>query len=158
LLERRYIMNVTLEWDKRFSELAPHNSFNNFQRWSLGYDKVFRAMVEATKIGSQTYPPHNLIKESETEYRLELAVAGFKQEDVSIVQKELELTISGTNSNKEEEKNVLHKGIASRSFSKTFYLSDRIEVTEASFEDGMIIIKLNQNIPEDKKPKFIEFK
>ena len=150
-------MNVTLEDGWGFLD-SPQTALNNFQRWSLGYDKILRTIVEASEIGSQTYPPHNLIKESENEYRLELAVAGFKKEDVSIVQKELELSISGNNSSKDEEETVLHKGIANRSFSKTFYLSDKIEVTEASFEDGMIIIKLNQFIPEDKRPKFIEFK
>ena len=149
-------MNVTLEGNWSF--LKSPTAINNFQRWSLGYDKIFRAMLDASEMDSQTYPPHNLIKESENKYRLELAVAGFKKEDVNVIQKELELTISGTNSNKDEEENILHKGIASRSFSKTFYLSERIEVIEASFKDGMIIIKLEDIIPDIEKPKFIELK
>jgi len=103
------------------------------------------------------YPPHNLIEVSDTEYRLELALAGFTEDEVKVVQEEQGLTISGNNSAKEEEENILHKGIASRAFSKTFELSENMEVTEASFKNGMVIIKLKRNIPEDKMPRLIEF-
>jgi len=156
-------MNVHLEGNWNFlpeetNKEKIERAFNNFQQWSLGYDRIFGAMLDTQKMDSQNYPPHNLIKESENKYRLELAVAGFKKEDVKIIQKELELTISGNNSNKDKEEDILHKGIANRSFSKAFYLSERIEVIEASFEDGMIIIQLEDVIPESEKPKFIEFK
>ena len=107
---------------------------------------------------NQSYPPHNLIKESDTEFKIELALAGFTKEEVKVVQEEQTLTISGNNSEKEGNENILHKGIASRAFTKTFDLAENIEVTEASFENGMVIIKLRQDIPEDKMPKLIEFK
>ena len=110
------------------------------------------------KKDNQTYPPHNLIKESDTEFKIELALAGFTKEEVKVVQEEQTLTISGNNSDKEGNENILHKGIASRAFTKTFDLAENIEVTEASFENGMVIIKLRQDIPEDKMPKLIEFK
>ena len=64
---------------------------------------------------------------------------------------------SCTVENKEQEENILHKGIASRTFTKTFDLAENIEVTEASFKNGMVIIKLKRNIPEDKMPRLIEF-
>ena len=113
---------------------------------------------ECTPRSEQGYPPHNFIKESDEEFRIELALAGFSKEDVEVVQKEQKLTISGNNSEKETQENILHKGIAARAFTKTFYLAETIEVTEALFENGMVIIKLRQNIPEERKPKLIELK
>ena len=147
-------MNVHLEGNWRFLN---NPTLSNFQRWAVGYDRLFQAMSDAPR-SEQSYPPHNFIKESDEEFRIELALAGFSKEDVKIVQEEQKLTISGNNSEKEDQENILHKGIASRAFTKTFYLAETIEVMEASFENGMVIIKLRQNIPEDKKPKLIELK
>ena len=147
-------MNVHLEGNWRFLN---NPTLSNFQRWAVGYDRLFQAMSDAPR-SEQGYPPHNFIKESDEEFRIELALAGFSKEDVEVVQKEQKLTISGNNSEKENQENILHKGIAARAFTKTFYLAETIEVTDALFEDGMVIIKLRQNIPEDKKPKLIELK
>ena len=147
-------MNVHLEGNWRFLN---EPTLSNFQRWAVGYDRLFQAMSDAPR-SEQSYPPHNFIKESDEDFRIELALAGFSKEDVKVVQEEQKLTISGNNSEKENQENILHKGIASRAFTKTFYLADDIKVTEALFENGMVIIKLRQNIPEDKKPKLIEFK
>ena len=147
-------MNVHLEGNWRFLN---NPTLSNFQRWAVGYDRLFQAMSDAPR-SEQSYPPHNFIKESDEEFRIELALAGFNKKDVKVVQEEQKLTISGNNSGKETQENILHKGIASRAFTKTFYLAETIEVTEALFENGMVIIKLRQNIPEDKKPKLIELK
>ena len=147
-------MNVHLEGNWRFLN---NPSLSYFQRWAVGYDRLFQAMSDAPR-SEQSYPPHNFIKESDEEFRIELALAGFSKEDVKVVQEEQKLTISGNNSEKEDQENILHKGIASRAFTKTFYLAETIEVMEASFENGMVIIQLRQNIPEDKKPKLIELK
>ena len=147
-------MNVHLEGNWRFLN---NPTLSNFQRWAVGYDRLFQAMSDAPR-SEQSYPPHNFIKESDEEFRIELALAGFSKKDVKVVQEEQKLTISGTNSEKEDQENILHRGIASRAFTKTFYLAETIEVTDALFEDGMVIIKLRQNIPEDKKPKLIELK
>ena len=147
-------MNVHLEGNWRFLN---NPTLSNFQRWAVGYDRLFQAMSDAPR-SEQGYPPHNFIKESDEDFRIELALAGFSKEDVEGVQKEQKLTISGNNSEKENQENILHKGIAARAFTKTFYLAETIEVTEALFENGMVIIKLRQNIPEDKKPKLIELK
>jgi len=147
-------MNVHLEGNWRFLN---NPTLSNFQRWAVGYDRLFQAMSDAPR-SEQGYPPHNFIKESDEDFRIELALAGFSKKDVKVVQEEQKLTISGTNSEKENQENILHKGIAARAFTKTFYLAETIEVTEALFENGMVIIKLRQNIPEDKKPKLIELK
>jgi len=147
-------MNVHLEGNWRFLN---NPTLSNFQRWAVGYDRLFQAMSDAPR-SDQSYPPHNFIKESDEEFRIELALAGFTKEEVKIVQEEQKLTISGNNSEKENQESILHKGIASRAFTKSFYLAETIEVMEALFENGMVIIKLRQNIPEDKKPKLIELK
>jgi len=148
-------MNVRLEGNWRFLDVP---SLVNFERRAIGYDKLFKRIIDMPENDNQSYPPHNLIKESDTEFRIELALAGFTKEEVKVVQEEQRLTISGNNSEKEGNENILHKGIASRAFTKTFDLAENIEVTEASFENGMVIIKLRQDIPEDKMPKLIEFK
>ena len=148
-------MNVRLEGNWGFLDTLV---INNFQRWAVGYDRLFKTMLDAPSRDAQTYPPHNFIKESDEEFKIELALAGFKKEDVKVVQEEQKLTISGNNSEKEDQENILHKGIATRAFTKIFYLAENIEVTEATFENGMVIIKLRQDIPEDKMPKLIEFK
>ena len=148
-------MNVRLEGNWKFLNTP---SLVNFERRAIGYDRLFQQLMDMPEKDNQSYPPHNLIKESDTEFKIELALAGFTKEEVKVVQEEQTLTISGNNSEKEGNENILHKGIASRAFSKTFPLHENIEVTEASFENGMVIIKLRQNIPEDKMPKLIEFK
>jgi len=148
-------MNVRLEGNWRFLDVP---SLVNFERRAIGYDKLFKRIIDMPENDNQSYPPHNLIKESDTEFKIELALAGFTKKEVKVVQEEQRLTISGNNSEKESNENILHKGIASRAFTKTFDLAENIEVTEASFENGMVIIKLRQDIPEDKMPKLIEFK
>ena len=148
-------MNVRLEGNWKFLNMP---SLVNFERRAIGYDRLFQQLMDMPEKDNQSYPPHNLIKESDTEFKIELALAGFTKEEVKVVQEEQTLTISGNNSEKEGNENILHKGIASRAFSKTFPLHENIEVTEASFENGMVIIKLRQDIPEDKMPKLIEFK
>ena len=148
-------MNVRLEGNWKFLNTP---SLVNFERRAIGYDRLFQQLMDMPEKDNQSYPPHNLIKESDTEFKIELALAGFTKEEVKVVQEEQTLTISGNNSDKEGNENILHKGIASRAFSKTFPLHENIEVTEASFENGMVIIKLRQDIPEDKMPKLIEFK
>jgi molecular chaperone IbpA len=148
-------MNVRLEGNWKFLNTP---SLVNFERRAIGYDRLFKRIIDMPENDNQSYPPHNLIKESDTEFKIELALAGFSKEEVKVVQEEQSLTISGNNSEKESNANILHKGIASRAFTKTFDLAENIEVTEASFENGMVIIKLRQDIPEDKMPKLIEFK
>jgi len=148
-------MNVRLEGNWKFLNMP---SLVNFERRAIGYDRLFQQLMDMPEKDNQSYPPHNLIKESDTEFKIELALAGFTKEEVKVVQEEQKLTISGNNSDKEGNENILHKGIASRAFTKTFDLAENIEVTEASFENGMVIIKLRQDIPEDKMPKLIEFK
>ena len=146
-------MNVRLEgaW--------PPSVLKELERRVIGHHRLLERIIniDFENDSQNKYPPYNLIKESDTELRIELALAGFTKEEVKVIQEEQRLTISGNNSEKERNENILHKGIASRAFTKTFDLAENIEVTEASFENGMVIIKLRQDIPEDKMPRLIEF-
>jgi molecular chaperone IbpA len=155
LLNKENAMNVRLEGDWKFLNTP---SLLKFERRAIGYDRLFRRIMDMPENDNQSYPPHNLIKESDTEFKIELALAGFTKEEVKVVQEEQRLILLLFLISFPFFPLYLHKGIASRAFTKTFDLAENIEVTEASFENGMVIIKLRQDIPEDKMPKLIEFK
>ena len=122
----------------------------------LDIDKFFSATNNTT-----TYPPYNIIKHgdgSETdEYLLEFAVAGFKKENIKIKTEKNVLSLTGEMPDREfrEGEGYIHKGIASRKFSRSFTLPEYVEVSGAEMEDGMLYIKLFKNVPEEKKPKQI---
>jgi molecular chaperone IbpA len=99
------------------------------------------------------YPPYNIVKTSDMTYVIEMAVAGFKEDEIQVVVKENVLTIKGNNAT--EEKEYIHRGIASRSFSRTLRLADTIEIKGAHLADGMLTIELENVIPEAKKERLI---
>jgi molecular chaperone IbpA len=101
------------------------------------------------------YPPYDIIKEGESNYKIELAVAGFKKDELSIQLKDNTLTIKGESNSKNSNGDYLHKNIARRSFSKDFTLAENIEVGGAEFEDGVLSVSLTHNIPEEQRPKEI---
>ena len=111
-------------------------------------------MQFAAKHANDHYPPHNIIKESETEYLIELAVAGFSREDIKIEQKERSLKITGEYTSKGRE--VIHRGISTRDFRRSFRLSEYVQVTGASFRDGILAVHLKLEIPEEKQPRQIK--
>jgi len=133
-----------------------HPFFSNFSNWVIGHDKLFRDMIHIVDNvpypNASAYPPHNLIKNEDGRYILEIAVAGFKKEELEVKREDGKLFITGSKKNQEDDEKVLHKGIASRPFKKSFHLADNVIVENASFKDGMIIIDIQQVIPEDKKP------
>ena len=99
------------------------------------------------------YPPYNIVKTSDMAYVIEMAVAGFKEDEIQVVVKENVLTIKGNNVT--EEKEYIHRGIASRSFARTLRLADTIEIKGAHLADGMLTIELENVIPEAKKERLI---
>jgi molecular chaperone IbpA len=99
------------------------------------------------------YPPYNIVKTSDMTYVIEMAVAGFKEDEIQVVVKENVLTIKGNNVT--EEKEYIHRGIASRSFARTLRLADTIEIKGAYLADGMLTIELENVIPEEKKERLI---
>ncbi len=105
------------------------------------------------------YPPHNLTDNGEGKYTITLAVAGLNKEDISISLEDQNLTISyESKATEEKDTTMLYQGIAHRSFTKVFHLAESIEVKDAVMSNGLIVLELEQNIPEHKKPKLIELK
>ena len=123
----------------------------------IGFGKDIQRVKDNTEIFSTNYPPHNLIKINEDNYMIELAVAGFAKEEIDVSVHGNQLDIHGLKLD-EEETSFVHKGIASRSFRKFFALGEYMEVVGASLQDGLLRVKIERIVPEDKKPKTIEIK
>lgn len=117
----------------------------------IGFDKMLHRLNNPMP-GSTNYPPYNLIKTGENTYLIELAVAGFKEDDFDIELQDGILTIRGEVGTSELEHDYIHKGIAARSFERKFNLADTIVIEGASLQQGMLAISLYNEIPEEKKP------
>jgi molecular chaperone IbpA len=132
---------------------------------SLGYDSLFADIDKLLNKPTQTtekYPPHNIIKLDEYNYVVELAVAGFSKKEIDITVSDGSLVIKGEKKQTDEELtfllnvDYLHKGISARAFTKTISIIDTVEVKSAEYVDGILRIKLENIIPESKKPRKIE--
>jgi molecular chaperone IbpA len=135
-------------------------SFGNLYPSTLGFETMLRdiesIMQNSVETVSDKFPPHNIIKVNDTHYMVELAIAGFDEKEIDITVKDGLMTVKGEKQQAENEVNYLHKGIGTRSFSKTIRLADTIEVQGAAFKNGILSIGLENIIPESKKPKKIE--
>jgi molecular chaperone IbpA len=135
-------------------------SFGNLYPSTLGFETMLRdiesIMQNSVETVSDKFPPHNIIKVNDTNYMVELAIAGFDEKEIDITVKDGLMTIKGEKQQADNEVNYLHKGIGTRSFSKTIRLADTIEVQGAAFKNGILSIGLENIIPESKKPKKIE--
>jgi len=128
-------------------------------RSTIGFDH-FSDLIDTALRGEDntpSYPPYNIEKLSEDEYRIVLAVAGFKDEDVTITVQQNQLSIVGKHQEKiqSKEPNYLHKGIATRSFERKFNLADHVKVTDATMTDGLLSVALKRELPEAVKPRTI---
>jgi len=121
----------------------------------IGFDRMLDRMNTTNTLSTTKYPPYNIIKTEDSQYELQLAIAGFTYDDLEITLKEGQLTING-NQTEEEPKNYLHKGISARNFSRQFTLMDTIVVNGATLEDGILTVQLENVIPEEKKPRKID--
>lgn len=124
--------------------------FDQLESLSVGFAPVFREFRSNTT----TYPPHNIVKISDDEFNIELAIAGFKKDEVSLEEHQGLLTIRGDKST-ENDNQYQFRGIANRSFSKSFRIAEFYEVKSAKLEDGILTIGFVKNIPEEAKPKLI---
>ena len=119
----------------------------------IGFDDFAR---DFTVTGNTGFPPYNIERTGEDEYRLTLAVAGFSREDLTITVENGYLTIVGQKPEVTDEKReFIHRGIAERNFSREFKLGEYIEITGADMKDGLLIVNLKREIPEQKKPRTI---
>lgn len=135
-------------------------SFGPLQHTTLGFDRFFdeveRLLAVDNKTVSASFPPHNIIKLDESRYLVELAVAGFGKDDIEISVESGSLVIKGEKKDKESNVQYLHRGIGTRSFTKTLTIADTVEVRGAEYKDGILKIGLENVIPESKKPRKIE--
>lgn len=130
-------------------------------RATVGFDRMMNLLDHATRVdeGSLSYPPYNIEKLGEDDYRIVMAVAGFGEEDLDVTVKENSLVISGKKERPEaesEEVRYLHRGIATRAFERRFDLADHIKVTGARIENGLLFVDLVREIPEAMKPRTIK--
>ena len=123
----------------------------------IGFNRELSRLNTAHKTNSQAYPPYDLLKLDEDTYRLSVAVAGFTKDDISVSVDNGSLIIKGEIVDVIDAE-VVHKGIASRKFTRSFALGEYMEVTGADLKDGMLHVSIDRVIPEDKKPKIIKIK
>jgi molecular chaperone IbpA len=127
-----------------------------FYRSTVGFDRLFNLLDQATSDGSPGYPPYNIERTGENAYRISVAVSGFSKDELSIVAKENTLTIRGEKvANENSKSEVLYRGIAARAFERAFQLADFVQVKNASLENGLLHVDLVREIPEAKKPRQI---
>ena len=121
------------------------------QKNSIGMDEWFKRFDTAFETHTN-YPPYNLIKESNVDFRLEIALAGYKREDIEVTTEWNKLFIEAKKVSDIDDE-YLHQGLAKRAFTRSWTLSDDVEVKDVSFENGLLTIKLNRVIPEHQKKK-----
>jgi molecular chaperone IbpA len=130
-----------------------------FWRPSIGFDRLFDLMDESLRFEPEDhYPPCNIVRTGENAYRISLAVAGFKPEQVNVTLHQNALIVSASANEKQEENKgeYLYRGIAGRSFERRFNLADYVVVKTASLDDGLLQIELERELPESMKPRRIE--
>jgi molecular chaperone IbpA len=131
--------------------------FSPLLRSSIGFENINRLVDLATRGEGESYPPYNIEKLSESGYRISMAVAGFRRDELELTVQDNVLTVIGRagEQGSETERQFLHRGIGKRAFERRFQLADTIKVVNAGYEDGLLNIDLVREIPEHKKPRRI---
>ena len=135
-------------------------NFDPFKNFSIGFDRMFDSLNEVSRINtSNNFPPYNIRKIGgcDTDWQIEMALAGFSKSDIKCELQDGMLTIEAKKEQKDSD-NLIHQGIASRSVLRKFTLSEYMKVEDADFKDGMLKIKFYQDLPDEKKPKTIKIK
>ena len=134
--------------------------FTPLYRSAVGFDRLARQLENAARTSQENgWPPYNIETTGENEYRIEIAVAGFKPDELTIEAKENQLTVTGrktANDDAAAAKTYLHRGLAERDFERRFQLADYVVVTTASLDNGLLAISLKRELPEALKPRRIE--
>ena len=133
--------------------------FSPLYRSMVGFDRLATLLDAAAKTETASnWPPYNIESTGENAYRVEIAVAGFKPEELSVEVKENTLTVTGRKAANDESKRYLHRGLAERNFERRFQLADYVFVTDAQLADGLLSIALKRELPEAMKPRQIAIK
>ena len=130
--------------------------FSPLFRSSIGFDRVLDLLENADRLAAvDNWPPYDIAKIGEDDYRITMAVAGFTQDELDITHEPNTLVVSGAKSG-EDEGEYLHRGIANRAFQRRFDLADHVKVSGAKLENGLLTIELKREIPEELRPRRIE--
>jgi molecular chaperone IbpA len=129
--------------------------FTPFRRATVGFDRLFDLLESGNSLAGENYPPFDLEQDGEDRYRITLAVAGFRQDEIDITAKQNLLIVTGRKQD-QDERNYVHRGIAARSFERRFVLGDYVQVKGAEMKDGLLSIELAREIPDEMKPRKIE--
>lgn len=130
--------------------------FSPLYRSVVGFDRLAQLLETASVDQATGYPPYNIERTDENAYRVEIAVAGFRPDELNIEVKENLLTVQGRKAANDAERRFLHRGLAERDFERRFQLADYVIVTEARLADGLLSISLRRELPEALKPRRIE--
>ncbi|WP_340313952.1 Hsp20 family protein [Rhizorhabdus argentea] len=131
--------------------------FAPFRRSTVGFDRLFDLLETGMRSdGTEGYPPFDIERQGEDSYRITLAVAGFRPDDIEIVAQQNQLTVTAKRAEDKTEGEYLHRGIATRPFERRFELADFVEVSAASFDNGLLRIDLQRVVPDAMKPRKIE--
>ncbi|MFC3068702.1 Hsp20 family protein [Phenylobacterium soli] len=131
--------------------------FAPLYRSVVGFDRLANLLeAAATETAPAGYPPYNIERTAENEYRIEIAVAGFRPDELNVEVKENLLTVQGRKAANDETRHFLHRGLAERNFERRFQLADYVVVTDANLQDGVLQIALKRELPEALKPRRIE--
>ena len=130
--------------------------FSPLYRSVVGFDRLAQLLETASVDQASGYPPYNIERTDENAYRIEIAVAGFRADELNIEVKENLLTVQGRKAANDAERRFLHRGLAERDFERRFQLADYVIVTDARLADGLLSIALRRELPEALKPRRIE--
>jgi molecular chaperone IbpA len=127
-----------------------------FRQSTVGFDRLFDLLERGPRgESSEGYPPFDLVKEGEDTFRIDLAVAGYKPDDIEVVAQQNQLSVTGNRPESADKGEYVHRGIAMRSFERRFALADFVEVSSANFNNGLLSIRLRRVIPEAMRPQKI---
>jgi molecular chaperone IbpA len=127
----------------------------SIHKFAVGFDNMFDELLRTSQANTN-YPPYNIVKHGDDNFAIELAVAGFRDGEISIQVERNQLTVKGEQAvDLDNQIEYLHRGISARSFSRTWTLADHVEVAGASSENGILTISLERKVPEEQKPKTI---
>jgi len=131
-----------------------NNLPSGLSRFAIGFEPIFRDMERL--INTSTYPPHNIIKISEDNVKIQIAIAGFDKSNVAVIFEEGKLIVSADKQTEETEGTFVHHGISTRAFTKEFSISDKFEIVDAVMVNGLLDINLKKKVPDHLKRKVIE--
>lgn len=126
-----------------------------YRRSTVGFDRLFDLLESSARNSGDNYPPFNIERRDEDAYRITIAVAGFRPEDLDITAQQNLLTVQGRKREETPDGEMLHVGIANRGFERRFELADYVRVDNADLADGLLVIDLVREVPEAMKPKKI---